>query len=146
MLAFIRIAVNSSAYFINFSNNKTADELLNWHMPAGVQPNSELLSLTIKLKFYTKWYNAVCHLHNSPPLNHGVMRFPKTKLMSVHFSRQAVSKRQNSYTPVVMHTRWHFAWSPVSHEAHRTKGSKTAIKGSYYNEPVKVRCSPGFLR
>jgi len=74
------------------------------------------------------------------------MRFTNTILMSVHFSRQAFSKRQNGDAPVVLHIRWHITLFPVSHEADKMKGRKTEIRGSYCNELVKVPCSPGFLR
>jgi len=66
--------------------------------------------------------------------------------MSVYFSRQAVSKKQNSDGHVVLHIRWQFAWCAASHEADETKGSKTAIRVCYCKELVKVRCSPGLLR
>ena len=66
--------------------------------------------------------------------------------MSVYFSRQTVSKRQNSDGHIVLYIRWQFARSAASHEADETKGSKTAIRGSYCKELVKVCCSPGVLR
>jgi hypothetical protein len=98
-------------------------------MTADVEPNSELFSRTIKLKFETKESNTVCHLHNLPPLNNRVMRFPNTKLMSIKFSLHAVSKRQNS-DGHVLHIKLHFAWSPVSHEADKTNGSKAGIRAA----------------
>ena len=62
------------------------------------------------------------------------------------FSRQALFKRQNSDGHVVLHVRWQFARSAASHEADEAKGSKTAIRGSYCKEMVKVRFWPGLLR